>query len=51
MDIDGWQFTPFLVPVLGAAILSAALALFAWRQREDSQSTWVFTTRRPCSCG
>ncbi len=44
MDIDGWQFTPFLVPVLGAAILSAALALFAWRQREDSQSTWVFVT-------
>lgn len=42
MDIAGWQFTPFIVPVLGAAIFAVALALFAWRRREDAAGTWVF---------
>ncbi|HQF71802.1 MAG TPA: histidine kinase N-terminal 7TM domain-containing protein, partial [Promineifilum sp.] len=42
MDIAGWQFTPFFVPVLGAAIFATALALFAWRRRDDTPGTWVF---------
>lgn len=42
MDIAGWQFTPFIVPVLGAALFAVALALFAWRRREDTAGTWVF---------
>lgn len=41
MDIAGWQFTPFIVPVLGAAIFAMALALFAWRRREDAAGTWA----------
>jgi len=42
MDIAGWQFTPFILPVLGAAVLSAVLAVYAWRQREDAPGTLVF---------
>ena len=44
MDLAGWQFTPFLLPVLGAAILSAILAIYAWQQREGAPGTWVFVT-------
>jgi putative methionine-R-sulfoxide reductase with GAF domain len=42
MDIAGWQFTPFILPVLGAAILSTVLAVYAWQQREDAPGTLVF---------
>ena len=42
MDLAGWQFTPFLIPVLGAAILSAILAIYSWQQREGAPGTWVF---------
>jgi len=42
MDIAGWQFTPFILPVVGAAILSAVLAVYAWQQREDAAGTLVF---------
>lgn len=42
MGFEGWQFTPFILPVLGAAVLSGALAIYAWRQREDAPGTWVF---------
>lgn len=42
MDLIGWQFTPYILPVLGAAVLLAALAAYAWQQREDAPGTWVF---------
>jgi putative methionine-R-sulfoxide reductase with GAF domain len=42
MNLTGWQFTPLLIPVLGAAILSAVLAIYAWRQREEAPGTSVF---------
>lgn len=42
MNMTGWQFTAFLLPVVGAAILSAILAGYAWRQREGAPGTWVF---------
>ncbi len=42
MDITGWQFTAFLLPVVGAAVVSAMLAVYAWQQREDAPGTWVF---------
>ena len=42
MDSEGWQFTPFILPVLGAGVLSAVLAVYAWRQREDAPGTLVF---------
>lgn len=42
MGISGWQFTPYILPTLGAALLLAGLATYAWRQREDAAGTWVF---------
>ena len=42
MDISAWQFTPYVLPVLGAAVLLAGLAFYAWQQRDDSAGTWVF---------
>ena len=42
MDSEGWQFTPFILPVLGAAVLSTVLAVYAWQQREDAPGTLVF---------
>ena len=42
MDIARWQFTGFILPVLAAAVLSAGLAIYAWRQREDAPRTLIF---------
>ena len=42
MELAGWQFTPVVLPVLVATVVSVVLVLYAWRQREDAPSTWVF---------
>ncbi len=42
MQLAGWQFTPYILPIVAAAVLSAGLAIYAWRQREDAPGTLVF---------
>lgn len=42
MQLAGWQFTPFILPIVAAAMLSASLAIYAWRQREDAPGTLIF---------
>ena len=42
MQLAGWQFTPFILPIVAAAVLSAGLAIYAWRQREDAPGTLIF---------
>ena len=42
MQLAGWQFTPFILPIMAAAVLSAGLAIYAWRQREDAPGTMIF---------
>lgn len=44
MDSASWQFTPYVLPVLGAAVLAAALAIYAWQQRDNAPGTWVFVS-------
>lgn len=37
-----WQFTPYLIPLLTAAIISATLMLYAWRRREATPAATSF---------
>ena len=34
-----WQYNPYVLPLLGAAVVSAALAFFAWRRRPAPGAT------------
>ena len=42
MDSLGLQFTPFLMPIIGAAIVLTLLAIYAWRQSENTAGADVF---------
>jgi putative methionine-R-sulfoxide reductase with GAF domain len=42
MDGSSWQFTPFLIPILGAAVVLTFLCVYAWQRRQDAQGTGVF---------
>lgn len=42
MNSSGWQFTPFILPVAGAAILLAMLAVYAWGRRRAAPGTLAF---------
>lgn len=37
-----WQFTPFLLPIVVAAVMSALLAAFAWRRRQAHAAGTLF---------
>lgn len=37
-----WQFTPYLIPLLIAAVISATLTLYAWRRREATPAATSF---------
>ncbi len=40
---NGWQYSPYIIPLLGAAIISVAVAIHAWRHRTTSSvSTFVY---------
>jgi putative methionine-R-sulfoxide reductase with GAF domain len=42
MNRASWQFTPFLIPILGAAVVLTFLSIYAWRRRQSAQGTGAF---------
>jgi GAF domain-containing protein len=42
MDVSSLQFTPFLVPIIGAAVALTFLAAYAWRQGRSTPGTGAF---------
>ncbi|MFO7662356.1 MAG: histidine kinase N-terminal 7TM domain-containing protein, partial [Chloroflexota bacterium] len=42
MNGTSWQFTPFLIPILGAAVILTFLCVYAWQRRQDAQGTGAF---------
>lgn len=42
MNSASWQFTPFLIPILGAAVVLTFLSVYAWRRRQAAQGTVAF---------
>ena len=42
MDVSSLQFTPFLVPIVGAAVALTFLAVYAWRQGQSTPGTGAF---------
>lgn len=42
MNSASWQFTPFLIPILGAAVILTFLSVYAWRRRQTAQGTGAF---------
>lgn len=42
MDSFGLQFTPFLMPIIGAAVVLSLLAVYAWRRNRAAPGNDVF---------
>ncbi len=44
MDGTGLQFTPLLMPIIGAAVVLTLLAVYTWRRGRGTPGAGVFTT-------
>jgi putative methionine-R-sulfoxide reductase with GAF domain len=42
MNSSAMQFTPFILPVIGAAVIMTFLGVYAWRQGKGAQGTSTF---------